>query len=69
MRANLKMKKQTLKGPIPEPREGKSFGEGTAINLNHTAKTVWMADFKKAGERAEYLWSKIYKKGAYANGG
>jgi len=25
-------------------------------------------EFKKAGEGAEYLWSKIHKKGAYENG-
>ncbi len=38
----------------------KSFQEARVTKLNGTLKTVWMADFKKAGERVECLWSKTH---------
>jgi hypothetical protein len=47
---------------------GGGFLKNHGKRVNRSLKTVWAANSNKTGEGAEYLWSKIHKKGAYENG-
>lgn len=52
----------------PRPHVEKTPQETAARMIERAQKTVWMTDLKKAGERAEYLWSTNRKKGVQGNG-
>ena len=52
----------------PRPQGEKILQETPGGMVERAQKTVWMTDLKKAGERAEYLWSKNRKKGVQGNG-
>jgi hypothetical protein len=47
-----------MKKVNPAPKEWRLFQNPTEKIMNQSLKTVWMADLKKAGERAECLWLK-----------
>jgi hypothetical protein len=64
VRADLGKEKQTMKKLGPMSGGWKPSQETTVTLMNRTLKTVWMADLKKAGERAEILWFKNRKRGA-----
>jgi hypothetical protein len=53
-----------MKKLVPTPGGWKPFQETPVTLMNRTLKTVWMADLKKAGERAEILWFKNRRRGA-----
>jgi hypothetical protein len=57
--------KGAMKKLIPAPRGGGPLQEIFEKTVNRTPKMVWMVDLKKAGDRAECLWSKNQKKGPY----
>lgn len=50
------------------PRGGRAFLETALSPAGGDRKMVWMTDLKKAGERAEYLWSEIHKKKSRSSG-
>ena len=52
----------------PIPRDWRPFPDPTEKAMNPSPKMVWMTDLKKAGERAEYLWSEIQKKKSRSSG-
>jgi hypothetical protein len=52
----------------PRPQGEKTPQETAGRMVERGQKTVWMTDLKKAGERAEYLWSKYRKKGVQGSG-
>jgi len=54
-----------MKKQVPALREGRGFQEIPEKEMSRNLKTVWMVDLKKAGDRAECLWSKSQRKGAY----
>lgn len=54
-----------MKKQVPAPREGRLFQQTLEKATNRNLKMVWMVDLKKAGDRAEFLWSKNQKKGLF----
>jgi hypothetical protein len=54
-----------MKKQVPAQKDRGLFQEITDKTMNRNLKTVWMVDLKKAGDRAECLWSKNQRKGAY----
>jgi hypothetical protein len=52
----------------PRPQREKTLQETAGRMIERVQKTVWMADLKKASERAECLWSANRKKGVQGSG-
>jgi hypothetical protein len=54
-----------MKKQAPTSMGWRLFQELPEKTMSRNLKTVWMVDLKKAGDRAEFLWSKNQKKGSY----